>query len=458
MSGRNIRQRVLVASGLLIGLLLAIEATTWFNDSLTGVFEPPALPTVSPEGHNIAIGDNLRLDRPVQALYHVEALAARAGWTPDLHKQAGDLWHTLGDTDQALFHWQQAAAETGDPVLLRTLAEGYMAARRWGAAADSLQQLVAQQPENTWANFHLGMLRAPYDRAQAEPHLRQAALDPLYNEPARAVRVALIENRDLFTFDPVQQPMLVGLTMIEQSLWDYAALAFEEADALSRSLAGQPFPEALAYLSLAQDRQGSDGSDAIFAAVQLSPNDPQIRFLLGLHRRHTGDYGGSLNAMIQAASLAPESPALYAELGTAYRLIGELDEAERWFQTAVDLSGNDPEFERLLALFYAEEAFELGSEGLFAIQNALQDDPEDPNLLAGLGWALYATDETEAGMAQIEQALTIDPANPRARYYKAQILLIEGDDRAEARRLLEQLAAGDTAFQPEAQRLLEANF
>jgi tetratricopeptide (TPR) repeat protein len=458
MQARTMWRRAVAAAALLVGLLVAVEATTRFNNDLSGVFAPPALPTLSPQGHNIAVGDNLRRNRPVQALYHIEALADRFGWTPDLHQQAGDLWHTLGDTDRALFHWQQAAITTEDAALLRTLADGYMLARRWGAAADALALLINLQPENTWANFHLGMLRAPYDAAAAEPYLRQAALDPLYNEAARAVRVALIENRDLFTFDPVQQPMLVGLTLIEQELWDYAALAFAEADALSRSLSGEPFPTALAYLSLAQDRQGSAGAAAIITAVQLSPNDPQIRFLLGLHRRHVGDYGSSLEAMIQAAALAPESAALYAELGTAYRLVGDLEEAERWFQTAVNLSGGDPEFERLLALFYAEEAFELGSGGLLAIEDALQDAPEDPNLLAGQGWALYAMGQTEAGIAQVQQALAVDPTNPRARYYRAQILLVEGENLTEARRILEALVASEGAFSLEAERLLENNF
>ncbi len=449
--------RAVLAAALLFLFVMGVIAVSIGVAPPANPFVPRPLPTLSPQGHNTAINENQRRNRPVQALYHVEALAARVGWTPDLHQQAGDLWQRLGDNDRALFHWRQAAlAGTDDVLLLRAIAEVQLSQEDWSSATDTLTRLLAIQAENTWANYHLGMLRAPVNPTVAELHLRQAALDPLYNEAARAVRITIIEGAPQANMDETRLPMLIGLTMIEQEQWAYAELAFEHANALALTISGEPLPEALAYQSLSQDRQGKSGEDAIVQAVRLRPDDPQIRYLLGLHLRSAGDLAGSLEALIQAATLSPTTPALYAELGTAYRLIGDLQAAERWYQTALSISNSAPEYQRVLALFYAEEAYNLGSSGVESINQALGVMPNDPDLLAGLGWALFNEGDVVAGQQQVEAALAIDPNNPRALFYKAQILLATGEDDALAFSLLEEVAAGNSTVSTEASRILEA--
>ncbi|MEL6150357.1 MAG: tetratricopeptide repeat protein [Chloroflexota bacterium] len=442
---------VLIAA--LLFLILLIGGAVLLTPS-GGMFTPRAIPTLSPQGHNVAIAENQRQNRPVQALYHVEALAARVGWTADLHRQAGDLWERVGDPAKALFHREQAALEQKDALLWRDLAEAYLASRDRGAAADSLEHIIEVEPQNAWANYHLGMLRAPFRPAEAEELLRQAALDPAYNQAARAVRVTLIEARADATIDEARLPMLVGLTMSEYELWPYAELAFDHASTLAEAISGEPYAEALAYRGLAQDRQGIDGSDSLIAAIQADPNNAQIRYLLALHFRYTENHDASVNAMVQAVQLEPENPALYAELGTAYRLSGDLEQAEEWLQAAVSFSNSDPEYLRLLALFYADEAINMGPDGVTALDDTLTLLPNDPDVLAGMGWAQFSMGNRQVGRAQVDQALEIDPNNPRALYYKARITLFDGVDPDLAVRLLEEVAATENDFTTEAQRLL----
>ena len=135
-----------------------------------GVFRPPVLPTLSPNAHRLKIRENLQQNRPVQALYQVEVLAAQVGWSAELHEQAAMIWEQLGDDEQALFHWIQAAEEVPTIPRLQASAEGYLARQEWRAAADTLTALLDIAPENTWANFHLGMLRVAYDAAAAEDY------------------------------------------------------------------------------------------------------------------------------------------------------------------------------------------------------------------------------------------------------------------------------------------------
>ncbi len=415
---------------------------------------PRPVPTLSPDRRLLAIETN-QARRPVQALYHLEALVSEHGWTSERHRLAGDLWFTLGDAPQALFHWQQARPD--DPLTLQSVTRLYLMQEDWPAALEALQTLVGLQPDNPWANYHLGMLLAPSNPNQAQAHLQKAMQDPAFQEPARAVRVTLLENRSrqqIEGVDHVGVPVLVGLSLIEHDEWRYAELALSYANALYQAANDAPLPEALAYLSLARDKQGKDGASAIQQAVALRPDDPQIRFLEALHYRHTGAYDASLGAIIQAVALAPDNPTLYAELGTAYRLTGDLQQAEYWLRQAVAFSKNDPIFQNLLAQFYSDEAYNLGSDGLMALDSAIQNNPHNPDLLAGMGWAFYTLGDRDQGEAMIDEALQMAPDNTRAAYYKARVLLGTGTDDTRAQGLLRQVIAADGLFREEAQRIL----
>lgn len=441
-----------------LGSLLAAAGLFWLvqlNDR--GVTFPPSrpLPTLSPEIRRIAIENNVGQDRPLQVIYQIETLASQQGWTPALHRQAGDQWAKAGDVSRAVQHWQIAAQSLDEPLLWRALASAYVDSGQWSQAVEVLEKLLALSPDDTWANYHLGMILASFDALQASTYLQQAALDVRYGEIAREVRITLLQNRDVETLDAEDLPVLVGLTMIELEVWPYAELALTHANDLHIAAAGNHLPQALAYISLAQNKQGKDGSDAIFEALRLSPDDPQIRFLQGLHYRHVGNYTASLGAMIQAVSLAPERPELYAELGTAYRLTGNLEQAERWYQAAVDFSGNDPQYADILALFYAEEAPSLGLVGVETLRDRLEDSPNQPDLLAGMGWAKYAAGDYEGGRADIEQALRADASNARANYYMARVLLGTGEDDARAIAMLEQVMDAQGAFSEDARRILD---
>src|SRR5689334_3032330 len=61
--------------------------------------------------------------RPQQALYQVEAQAARDGWTPTLAHTAGDLWFELGDMSNAAAYWEIALYnEPENSILMRQIA------------------------------------------------------------------------------------------------------------------------------------------------------------------------------------------------------------------------------------------------------------------------------------------------------------------------------------------------
>ncbi|MCC6612943.1 MAG: tetratricopeptide repeat protein [Anaerolineae bacterium] len=382
-----------------------------------------------------------RLNRPVQALHIVELVAAHDGWTPDLALLAGDLRRSTGDLDGAVAAWK--LIPTPGESTLRTLAQAQIELGQWWDAEDSLTKLIAMAPDDRWAQLNYGLLMASVNAQVAMPALQAASQDDAYRTLANVVNDVLERNVD----QPLL-PMRVGVVLADQDQWAYAEVAFERAAELN-----EPYAEALAYYGLARDRQGKDGGQSILRAVALEPGNARVRYLQGVHLRLAGDSTGAIDALAQAIAVDPQNPAYYAELAQAYRDSHELEQAERWFLTAVALSNGDARYQEMLALFYADEGGNLTASGLQALEQAMSALPESADARAGYGWALYAAGETERGTAIINEVLESDANNARALYYKAQIVLDAGDVDT-ALGLLEQVASGTSDFAAPARALL----
>jgi len=285
-----------------------------------------------------------RSGRPIQALYRVEAIALRDGWSTDLLRLAGDLWRESGDITRALPYWRAAAQGGHDVILLRDIAQASIDIQDWASANDALDHLASLAPNDPWVNLQLGLIQAAVSPNSAIEHLTIAGNEPAY-VPLTDELIEILRNSS----DDPAFGLRVGSVMAGYDLWAFAELAFTHAASI------QPIPEALAYVGFARDMQGKDGGAWIEDAVALAPDNPTARLLQGLHLRQIDDYEGSLEALITAVALDPQNPVMYAELGTAYQLAGDLSTARYWLEQAVALSGNDPRFQQMLDTLTAEE-------------------------------------------------------------------------------------------------------
>jgi tetratricopeptide (TPR) repeat protein len=392
-----------------------------------------------------AVLENRQNLRPLQAQYHAEAAAQPEGWTPSLRRAAGNLRRELGDLAGAIAHWE-AIATTTDSQLLRDLAEAQFALARWADASDTLRRLLQITPTDAWVHLQLGLILAAASAADATVHLDTAAQEAAYATLAQSIL-------DIYRSNPNEamdvRLMRIGITLADQAQWAYAQLAFESALVNNPSLV-----EALAYAGLTRDQQGKDGGEAIRQAVAVAPRNALVRYLQALHLRMMGDAQGSLDAMAQAVALDPENVGYYAELGQAYRTVGDLVRAEYWLRTAVQMSGNAERFQALLTDFYGQEAGNL-SGGALLLEGDVAQLPLDADVLAGFGWALYTQGSAEEGIAYIDDALQIAPQNVRALYYKARTQLDAGLIEV-ALPTLQAIAAGDSEFAGDAQAAIDA--
>lgn len=275
--------------------------------------------------------------RPAQALSQVLAQAAADGWTPERQHLAGDLWKEAGNTAWALPYWAAAMTTINDAALVEDVALAAWDIGDWDLVLTAWRARIALPDAPDSAYFAIGQILAATDPAAALDPLARAMQTGEYRDVADALRTVIL-SADVQT----DQLLRVGLVFARFEQWPLARLAFEQV------VAREERPLALAYLGVTLDQTGENGDALVGQAVALAPNDPQVRLVEGLHFRARGDDAQSIEALAAAVALDPASPALMAELGTGYRLAGNLNLAELWLTRAVQASGGDLTYVALL--------------------------------------------------------------------------------------------------------------
>ena len=405
------------------------------------------------------------LENAQTALYELEARAALNGWTAEAHQQAAVYWRDMGDLSRALPHWEAAVAINPDADTLRRIADLYLQAGRWGLAAQTLEQLLALNPEERWARWQLGLLLAPGDPIRARQHLQRIALDDQYGELSQRV----LANLPISPADTLAGSR-IGAILAEARLWPQAENAFQYAADLN-----SPYPEALAYVGLMRGLQGKasapwvDTALAYLAADSGRFADQQARVYLaaGLERRVRALLDQSTELLLLARSLDPYNPAIYTELAANAQQAGDDAGARFWLDAATRLLDQDltrlaedpfggsaqPDtalrsaFEQILALNIAPESG--GPDQDFGIL------PEpDADARADAAFRLHSQGYSLAALQDLDTLLGQFPDLNQALLNKARILIEVGSPRSAAP-LLEILLGQDEAYARFAELLLD---
>ncbi len=136
-------------------------------------------------------------------------------------------------------------------------------------------------------------------------------------------------------------------------------------------------------------------------------------FETGLERLHEEDFGQAVRNFQEAVHLRGDWAEAHANLGSASRLIGRLEDAERHFLSAAQLNADllPPQFG--LGLIYLQSRqHQKAADRFFAVT---QIEPEFSEGHHRLGIALLRLGRRQDGMARIQHALRLDPGNGPAR-------------------------------------------
>jgi Flp pilus assembly protein TadD len=360
-----------------------------------------------------------------QARVYLYALAELGGWTSARRDQLARILRSSGESDQAAaLLYASLQGQPDDPLALRELAQQQIAQQAWDQAEVTLGRLIALTPDDGEALYEMGVLLAPENRVYAADYLARAALDSDWAARASTVQAALSAYG---TYSLTDAHTHLGVALVELGEWSLAERVLQMALEVNTVN-----PTARAYLGFVRDQQGRDGLPDIQAALAMSPNDPVIYYLLGLHWRRLAKHDEALEDFRQAYWLDPDNAALAAEMGTSLQNLGNLAEAETWFQKAVDLAPSDNHWRSVMAAFYADTGFQLQERGLTFIEQTRQLDPHDPGVLASLGWAYYRTNDTQRAYQELSAAVGMAPSDVRSRYYFAVVLEHRGDSQGAA--------------------------
>ena len=367
----------------------------------------------------------------------LQSAVALKGWTYSLRVAMGDAYFGLSDRRQAITLWETALKTKLDDVsLLTKLAIGYEAENRYAEASAVLRTLTTLQPRNANARYRFGVILAVLDPAQAGSHLAIAAeVDPKIKPFADGLNQAI--NAGLDAKDPAYTAGVVGFTLIGLREFKLARMSLAKAIELKPT-----FAEAQAYLGLAEDRLGNDGTYAYEQALKIDPKSSLVNYLYGQHFRRGGKNDRALEFLKKAFDLDPSNAGAAAEIGSALVDKGDMQNAEAWYVQAVRIAPNDVEFWILLAQFYLDNDIKVAEAGLATAKRTTELAPNSSAAQDVWGQALYLTGKYKEAESTLLTAAALDPESARV-YLHLGLLYIEMKRPTEAQAALNLAATLD---------------
>ena len=185
----------------------------------------------------------------------------------------------------------------------------------------------------------------------------------------------------------------------------------------------------------------------LIEALAADPSNPATYALLAelyISQKRLDD---AKKQFAQFVRLKPRSVAATTMMGLISYVQGNLDEAQQWWEKALQIDNYAAAAANNLAWLYAEGRGNLE----VALQLAMIAKSKYPNLAEvndTLGWVYYRKDLIGQSMLYLQQSLDLEPNNPVFHYHLGMALARKGDD-AKARRTLQRALQLDPKF-PEA--------
>ncbi len=153
--------------------------------------------------------------------------------------------------------------------------------------------------------------------------------------------------------------------------------------------------------------------DFLKQAADVDPQDAHVWVALGSLHYQLGEFELAGLAFVKAGGLVPADSEVFLQLALTHQQLGQDKEAESIFQHAIALNPDNPLGYSLYSGFlFARERFDESRE---YVERALEDQPNNLDLLMRLGVCCFKTNDLNAAQACFERVLKLDPANDLAR-------------------------------------------
>jgi tetratricopeptide (TPR) repeat protein len=91
-----------------------------------------------------------------------------------------------------------------------------------------------------------------------------------------------------------------------------------------------------------------------------------------------------------------------ANLGDIYLTLGQLDSAEIYINKAISCDPRKPDYHYLLGFVYSKQSH--WENAVKEFQAAIKVEPDNPEYLRGLGWAMFSSGYKSKGLQYLHEA------------------------------------------------------
>lgn len=324
---------------------------------------------------------------------------------------SGTVQASLSRSEEAADSFRKALERKEDDIPARLgLADALAAAGKTSEARGLYEKLTAQHPELAAAWYSAGRAYA------SEGNLERAA--ELYNEACERYP----------RYGAAHYALALAYRRLGRTAEADAHLAAYEKDKTGTPPREDPL--------LAAVRSMNRGVLPILAKAKTAAATGRLQEALELHR--------------QALAIDPQQEQIHINLISLYGRLGQFDNAERHFQTAVEQNPNRDEAHYNYAVLLT--AMKRLPDAMEAYRTTLRLNPQHAEAHNNLGYLLAQQRNYEEALSHINKALESRPNYPQAHFNAATILMQRGKTQDAIRHLEAAIRPED----PNAPRYMEA--
>jgi tetratricopeptide (TPR) repeat protein len=319
------------------------------------------------------------------AISAFERNASQEGNSPMSQYMLGNAYLASGDKVRAVQTWVSLAADSSAPIgVFESLYSQQRSDENINGAIQTLRIWLDRQPDNAELNYRLGLLLGVQQPQESVGYLNVAArLDDNYLAKANRLLAAL--EKIMQTEGAAARKMIAGQAYASLGEWDMAKMVFSQVVQESPQYA-----DAWAFLSIAKEQMGLDGSFDLDKAAQLDNRSVVVQGFQALKWRMDDSPDLALLNYYYLADQDPLRGIWQIELGNTLGEMGDATSALSHFQKAVTIEPENPQVWLALVEFCVTNGIEVRTTALPAARQALTLAPGDPSALDLFGRVLGA--------------------------------------------------------------------
>ncbi len=168
-------------------------------------------------------------------------------------------------------------------------------------------------------------------------------------------------------------------------------------------------------MSLQKTGHLTEAQEELARLIEAYPGIPIYYMTQGDLYREMQDYRQAIASYQKALETFrlkedPQASVLYFNLAVCYEQLDQLEKTDELLQKAVSLDPKNPIYLNYLGYTWVERGKNL-PQALVMIQTAVEQVPDDGNLLDSLGWAYYTMGDYETALPVMEKAVEKEAGN-----------------------------------------------